>query len=84
MNRLEFSRRHVNSIVAAARISPDNLRHGLPIELVSKIKLAHISLLTSNLGKKVSTNLVAIQFDHKYAFIVLKAKLYLTFINENI
>ena len=44
------------------RIAPlDNLRHGFPFELVGKIKFAHIGLLASNLGKKVSTNLGAIQ-----------------------
>ena len=31
------------------------------LELFAKIKLAHVSLLASNLGKKVSTNLGAIQ-----------------------
>ena len=31
------------------------------LELFAKIKLAHVSLLASNLGKKMSTNLGAIQ-----------------------
>jgi hypothetical protein len=39
----------------------DNLRHGFPFELVGKIKFAHVGLIASNLGKKVSTNLGAIQ-----------------------
>ena len=35
----------------------------IPLELIAKIYLAHLRLLTSNLGKKASRNLGAIQTD---------------------
>ena len=41
--------------------SVDNLSHRVSLELFAKIKLAHVSLPASNLGKKMSTNLGAIQ-----------------------
>jgi hypothetical protein len=44
------------------RIAPlDDLSYRIPLELFAKVKLAHVGLLASNLGKKMSTKLVAIQ-----------------------
>ncbi|WP_445785339.1 hypothetical protein, partial [Sphingorhabdus sp.] len=40
-----------------------DLSHRIPLELIAKIYLAHLRLLTSNLGKKASRNLGAIQND---------------------
>jgi transposase-like protein len=47
------------------RIAPlSDLTHRVTLKLVAEIRFAHDALLVSKLGKKVSTNLVAIQSPH--------------------
>ncbi len=44
------------------RLTPlGNLQHRVSLEIVTEIGVAHHGLLASNLGKKASTNLGAIQ-----------------------
>jgi hypothetical protein len=51
------SLRNFRDRIAALR----DLGHRIPLELIAEIYLAHLRLLTSNLGKKASRNLGAIQ-----------------------
>ena len=41
-----------------------DLRHRVSIKIVAELRFTHLSLLASNLGKKASTNLGAIQCDY--------------------
>ena len=47
------------------RITPlRDLTYRVALKLIAEIRFAHDALLASKLGKKVSTNLGAIQFDY--------------------
>jgi len=64
-SRVERMRAHAQALGDLRnRIAPlRDLGHRIPFEIVAEITFTHVGLLASNLGKKASTNLGAIQHE---------------------